>query len=163
MVAVTVVGAVVLVASLILAFSLGTHHPATATTSSSTGTASVPAATPPAPVHRPHSSRSATPTTPSTPTSPSTSTPPASGPAAVLSSLSPAAGGAGQQVVVSGSNFMSPDGQDRGAVRWPGGTDQAAGRNVVHGHRAYRTSPRAVSMTVTTQGGTSNALPFQYN
>jgi hypothetical protein len=109
-------------------------------------------------------STTAAPTTSSTSTT-STSAPPGGGPAVPrLTSLNPAAGGAGSVVVVRGTNFYSPksgvvlarvDGQ-------PAGTDCPSQSSCQVTIPDLGGRPRVVTITVTTDRGTSNALPFHY-
>jgi hypothetical protein len=151
---VATLGGVVLVAAVALAFSLGTHqHPT------------------PGPTGAPSGSPSSTPTSPSSGrgdgAKQSTTTSPASlavGGVGVVSSLSPSSGGAGQSVVVSGSNFISANGQIvaefGGQVTATSCPDQSTCTVKVPD---LGPTPRSVPFTITTQSGTSKAMTFRYS
>jgi IPT/TIG domain len=105
------------------------------------------------------------PTAPSSTISPPASSVPATGGGGppVLSTLSPSTGTAGQSVVVSGTNFISADGvvQARfgGQLAPTACPVQTACTVTVP---AMTGSPTSVPVTITTAGGTSNALTFTF-
>jgi hypothetical protein len=82
----------------------------------------------------------------------------------VISSLSPASGGAGQVVTITGANFMSADGQIiarfNGQVAPTSCPEQATCTVTVPTLNPAPTGP--VTLTVTTGAGASNAEPFSY-
>jgi hypothetical protein len=80
-----------------------------------------------------------------------------------LSSLSPSTGAAGQSVTVTGTNFLSADGQIvarfGGQVTSTSCPDETSCTVTVP---ALSGSPRSVKVTITTESGTSNTLNFRY-
>lgn len=82
----------------------------------------------------------------------------------MLTSLSPAGGAAGQTLVISGSNFLSSDGQI--VARFDG---QVTATSCPDQHTCSVTvppwtgTPGPVPVTITTDAGTSNALNFVYS
>jgi len=81
----------------------------------------------------------------------------------VLSSLSPASGGAGQSVTISGTNFLSSTGQI--VAQFEG---QSAPTSCPDATTCTVTVPTLagqgdVPVTLTTSSGTSNALIFRYH
>jgi hypothetical protein len=82
----------------------------------------------------------------------------------VLSSLSTTSGGAGQVVTVSGSNFMSANGDVQahfGSQEAPTACPNASSCTVTV--PTLSGSSRSVPLTITTQSGTSNAVNFDYS
>ncbi|MGP0032171.1 MAG: IPT/TIG domain-containing protein [Acidimicrobiales bacterium] len=153
-VSIVVVSAIVMGSAIALAFSAGTHQDLANLTPGTVG-------------HRAHSeaasSRGAH-TPPSTkPSVPAPPPPTAAGGTPVLSSLSPAAGGAGQTVTISGSGFLSANGQ---IVASFGGqvapTDCPDQTTCVVSVPDMGGLSSAVPVTVTTDTGTSNTLTFDY-
>ena len=85
------------------------------------------------------------------------------GPAPLLSSLSPSTGGSGQQVTVSGTDFLSADGEivahfggQSAATSCPSQTLCLVTVPLLPG------SPRSVPVSITTDAGTSATLDFHY-
>ena len=156
---VLVTAALVVVAALALAFVLGAHQNVVATlhpagTDVPSGHATSPKKGPIGQAQaqpRPTRSRASVPSTATTGTAP------------FLSSLSPSMGGFGQQVTVSGTDFMSADGE---IVAHFGG--QAAATSCPSQTMCLVTvpplsgSPRFVPVTITTGAGTSRTLTFDY-
>jgi IPT/TIG domain len=156
---VLVTAALVVVAALALAFVLGAHHDVV-TTLRTAGTAMPSGHTtshkkgPSGPARaRPRATRlrASVPSTAATATAP------------LLSSLSPSTGGSGQQVTVSGTDFVSADGE---IVAHFGG--QAAATSCPSQTLCLVTvpplsgSPRFVPVSITTETGTSRTLTFDY-
>jgi hypothetical protein len=160
MMSVFVVAAMVLGTGIALAVSLNTQgHTIASNTSGGTPTGSGGSAAAQPPPKRPSPSPTST-----TPSPSRTSHPTSGGTAPVLSSLSPSAGSAGQTVVVSGSNFMSADGL----------VEARFGGQVAPTSCPVQTSctltvpvmtgpPTAVTVTITTDAGTSNGVTFDYS
>jgi len=106
--------------------------------------------------------------TTTTPPAVSTTTTPASAPAAgtgpVLSSIEPASGTPGQTIVVLGSNLMSPSGQITAQFGPETSTVACLAQTsclVIVPPDGSLTS--TTPLTITTDGGTSNALTFTYS
>jgi hypothetical protein len=140
----------------------GSHPSATVRTSSHPTTTSAPAPT--APPTTPAPATTVPPSTTVTTAPPAPALPAATSPnAPQLSSISPAAGAAGQVVTISGTNFISANGvvvasfngQEAGTVC----PVQTACSVTVPSLGA---SPGNVVVTVTTAAGTSNGLAFSY-
>jgi hypothetical protein len=131
------------------------QHPSTASTAPAAPAAPSPSAGP-APASTAPPSTTALPSTTAPP-------PPTAGGGPQISSISPAAGTAGQVVTVSGANLVSSDGQV--LARFNG---QAAGTQCPTRTSCTVTVPSlsggtsSVTVTITTAEGTSNALPFSY-
>jgi IPT/TIG domain len=144
----------VLGAGIALVVSLnGEGHPGVSTPASSNANGSKSAA----PAHA--SSNAPSPSTHAT--SPASQS--AGGTIPVLSSLSPSTGAAGQAIVVSGSDFMSAN----GVVEAHFGSQVAPTACPVQTTctvtvPAITGSSTSVPVTITTDGGTSNALTFDY-
>ena len=156
---VLVTAALVLVAALALAFVLGAHQNVI-TTLRPAGTA-VPSGHTTSPKKGPSGPARARPR--STPSRASVPSAAASGTAPLLSSLSPSTGGSGQQVTVSGTDFLSADGE---IVAHFGG--QVAATSCPSQTMCLVTvpplsgSPRSVPVSITTDAGTSRTLTFDY-
>lgn len=109
----------------------------------------------PAAGHQPRPS-AATTTTAATP-------PPASpGGTPVISSLSPASGPAGMGVQVAGTNFLSSNGQIVASFDGEVAPTSCPAQNVCTVTVPPMTGPAAAQVTITTAGGTSNAVTFTY-
>ena len=109
------------------------------------------------------SSGQAPPAPTSTSSAPPSSVPATGGGPPVLSALSPSTGAAGQSVVVSGANFISADGviQARfGGQLAPTACPVQTSCTVTV--PTMTGSPTSVPVTITTNGGTSNALTFTF-
>jgi len=77
-----------------------------------------------------------------------------------IAAVTPAQGGAGQQVVITGANLFSPDGQVLARFG-----DEAAPTACASQTTCTATVPPGsgrVAVTVATQAGTSNAVWFTY-
>jgi len=139
-----------------------TTHPPTGT-SSTVPASTVPASTVPPPASSPATSPAASPAavpTPTTSPTPSTS-PPSGGP--VLSSLEPSSGTAGQVLIVTGTDLLSPSGQI--TAQFGGETAVIAcpmSTSCLMEVPASSGTSASASVTVTTDGGTSNPLTFTY-
>lgn len=156
---VLVTAALVVVAALALAFVLGAHQNVINTlrpagTAVTSGHTTSPKKGPTGPARaRPRSTRSRA----SVPSTAATRTAP------LLSSLSPSTGESGQQVTVSGTDFLSADGE---IVAHFGG--QAAATSCPSQTLCLVTvpplsgSPRVVTVSITTEAGTSRTLTFDY-
>jgi IPT/TIG domain len=156
---VLVTASLVVVAALALAFVLGAHQNVV-TTLHSAGT-TVPSGHTTSPKQGPSGPARARPrATRSRASVPGTAT---TGTAPLLSSLSPSTGGSGQQVTVSGTDFLSADGE---IVTHFGG--QAAATSCPSQTLCLVTvpplsgSPGSVPVSITTEAGTSATLTFDY-
>jgi IPT/TIG domain len=157
---VLVTAALVVVAALALAFVLGAHQNVV-TTLHSAGTA-VPSGHTTSPTRGlsgPARARSRAPR--SSVSGPGTAT---TGTAPLLSSLSPSTGGFGQQVTVSGTDFLSADGE---IVAHFGGQSAATSCPsqtlcLVTVVPPLSGSPRSVPVSISTEAGTSATLTFDY-
>ncbi len=96
---------------------------------------------------------------PSTSAPPSTTVPPG---APAISSLAPDAGGAGQVVTVTGSNLFSPNGQVQAVVGGEGAGTRCSTQTTCEITLPALGAPRTVSVTITTQAGSSNPVAFSY-
>ncbi len=156
---VLVTAALVVVAALALAFVLGAHHNVV-TTLHSAGTA-VPSGHTTSPKQGPSDPERTRPKAARSRASvPGMAT---TGPAPLLSSLSPSTGGSGQQVTVSGTDFLSADGEivahfggQSAATSCPSQTLCLVTVPLLPG------SPRSVPVSITTDAGTSATLDFHY-
>jgi IPT/TIG domain len=150
--------AVVLVAAIVLAITLATRG---STVSSPVNVRTVTRPPPRSTDHSSHPAPTAGRSTTSAPSAPPPSIPAGRDAVPVLSSLSPSMGVAGQSLVISGANFISADGvvQARfGGQLAP--TDCRVQTSCTVTVPAMTTSPTSVPVTITTDGGTSNALTF---
>ncbi|MGH9108899.1 MAG: IPT/TIG domain-containing protein [Acidimicrobiales bacterium] len=171
-----VVVAVALAVALVIAFSVGGTGPGARPAHRSAARAGSRTAGGPSP-----GGRSGVATTPATTGAPATTVPPAStattvppattattapppaGPAPQITSISPSAGGPGQSVVVSGSGLFSSDGHVTafiGGTSAPTACPSQASCTVTVPDLGASAGP--VPLTITTAGGTSNAVPFGY-
>jgi hypothetical protein len=148
----------VLVATIALAFTLGTEQSGLPTAptiaSAHSGQADGPV---PRPAHPPR-------TQPATRrTASSGSLPELGGTAPVVTSLSPPKGGPGQAVTVSGAHFMSADGHvvaDFAGVA--ASTDCPAQTSCTVVVPTLPGAPRPVRLTITSEAGTSSGVTFTY-
>jgi hypothetical protein len=147
----------VLVAAIALAFTLGAEQsgPPSLPTTLSAHPGS-PGSAPPS-AHLPRGQRAIHQSTSARSGATGTGTAPA------VISLSPAQGGPGQAVTVSGSNFLSADGQI--VVRFAGvvaSTNCPVQTSCTVVVPTLAGAPRSVRVTVTTESGTSSGLAFEY-
>jgi hypothetical protein len=159
MLSVMITGALVLVAALALAFTLGVDHSMVTTLPSRTpavasGHVTVPRAKSTHPARaRPKAKQ----------TNPSGPMPTGTGTAPDLLSLSPSGGGSGEQVTVSGAEFMSADGLIVAHVDGEAAATSCPTQTWCQVTVPQLTgSPRAVPVTITTEAGTSGTLTFHY-
>ena len=156
---VLVTAALVVAAAHALAFVLGAHQNVV-TTLHSTGTDVPPGhATSPkkGPSGPAHAQRRATRSSTSLPSTAITGTAP------FLSSLSPSTGGSGQQVTVSGTDFMSADGEIVAHFGGQAATTSCSSQTLcLVTVPSLPGSPRFVPVTITTEAGTSRTLTFDY-
>ena len=151
------------IATVTIGLSSGSHPSATVRTSSH------PTTTPVTPRTAPRSTTSAPQTTvpPSTTatTAPATTLPAATSPnAPQLSSISPAAGAAGQVVTISGTNFISANGVVVASFNGQlAGTVCPVVTACTVTVPSLGATPGNVVVTVTTAAGTSNGLAFSYS
>jgi IPT/TIG domain len=159
--AVWIAAALVLVAAGALAVTLGTG----------TGGGGGPAAlAPPRPgptttVASAHAARPRTTTpggTAATTTTTSTAPPVAASGPPVIASLSPASGTAGQGIQIAGSNFLSSSGQIVAMFNGQVAPTSCPAQNTCSVTVPPSSGPGTAQVTVTTAGGTSNAMTFTY-
>jgi hypothetical protein len=81
----------------------------------------------------------------------------------VISSLSPASGAAGVGVQVAGTNFLSSDGQIVASFNGEVAPTNCPAQNVCTVTVPPLAGPTAAQVTITTAGGTSNAVTFTYS
>jgi hypothetical protein len=147
LVAVFVTAALVAVAAIILVVIAATRHQPSTTTPPAAATGST--------THHHSAAKAASSTTLPTPTP---------GAAPIISSLSPSSGAAGQAITILGANFMSPSGHISARV----GTRLASIACPQQSTCTLTVPPPdpgttgSVSVTVTTDSGTSNAVSFSY-
>lgn len=80
-----------------------------------------------------------------------------------LASVSPSGGAAGQEVTISGANLFSPDGLIQASLGGVGAPVRCPSqRECELTVPAGLGPPRSLTLTIETQAGTSNALPFSY-
>ena len=146
MVAVVVTAVLVVAAAISLVFLAATRHQPAANTA------------PPALTH-PTTHHSAAGNVPST-----TLPAPTPGAAPVISSLNPSSGAAGQAIMVLGANFMSPSGHIAAHVGAALASIACPKQStcLVTVPPPAAGAPSSVTVTVTTDSGTSNAASFTY-
>jgi hypothetical protein len=81
----------------------------------------------------------------------------------VISSLSPASGGAGVGVQVAGTNFLSSNGQIVASFNGEVAPTNCPAQNLCTVTVPSLAGPTAAQVTITTAGGTSNAVTFSYS
>lgn len=165
--AVGFVGALVVAGTIGLVVSLaqGSGSPGPASSSATTARQGTrpghPTRHPPPATAGPQSGSGAGSSTTTTSTTTTTVAPAAAGPP-VISALSPSSGVAGQGIEVTGSNFLSPNGQIvatfNGQVTRTSCPDQSSCSVTV----PPSSGPQSAQVTITTAGGTSNAATFTY-
>ena len=101
---------------------------------------------------RPTASNTTTSTAPATPGGPP-----------VIASLSPASGAAGQGIVVAGSNFLSSSGQIVASFNGQVTATRCPASNTCTVTVPPMNGPGPAQVTITTAGGTSNAVTFTYD
>ncbi len=163
--AVAVAATLVVIAAVALAVSLGSGGSRQATPPSTAVTAAGHGGTPGAgrhpgstPGHRTARGNSSTGTTTST-------TPPVTSPGGPpqISALSPANGAAGQGIQVAGANFLSSDGQIVATFNGQVAPTSCPAQNVCTVTVPPMASGASAEVTITTAGGTSNAVTFTYS
>ena len=160
MVAVAAVALLVVGAALALVVSLASGNgpqstataPSTVTTPNHGGGAR--------PAHHPPTTGSSGPSNASTTTS--TPAPAAEGGAPVISALSPSTGVAGQGIEVSGSNFLSSNGQIVATFDGQVAPTRCPSQNTCAVTVPTSTGSPSAQVTITTAAGTSNAVTFTY-
>jgi hypothetical protein len=156
---VLVTAALVVVAALALDFVLGAHQNVV-TTLRPAGTAA-PSGHTTSPKRGPSATARARPrATRSRASVPSTA---ATGTAPLLSSLSPSTGGSGQQVTVSGTDFLSADAEIVAHFSGQVATTSCPSQTLcLVTVPSLSGSPRFVPVSITTDAGTSRTLTFDY-
>lgn len=160
---VAVVAILVVAGGIALAVSSGNGGPQIAAPPPSTAVGPThAAAAPPVARHSGHSGskQGASASRPTT----SVSTPPAiAGGPPVISSISPTSGSAGQGVQVAGSNFLSSDGQIVATFNGQVAPTSCPAQNTCTVTVPPMTGAQSAQITITTAGGTSNAVTFTYS
>jgi len=164
-ISVVVVGALVVVAAIALAVSLTATSGPTALPAST--------ATRPAPTHAgavppsggSHGKGHKPAGTSGTTTNTSTTTPvsAAAGGPPVISSLTPSSGSAGQSVQVAGANFLSSSGQIVATFNGQVAPTSCPAQNTCTVTVPPSSGDPSARVTITTAGGTSNAVTFTYS
>jgi IPT/TIG domain len=130
--------------------------PATSTAGGARSANKAPPNANPVPVGSPSSSNP-----PPAPTS--TAPPPAPGSAPVLNTITPDRGAAGQAVTLDGSNLFSPDGHIVASVGGqPADIRCSTQTSCVLTVPMLTSPPGSILVTMTTQAGTSNPVPFSF-
>ncbi len=164
--AVGIVGALVVAGTIGLAVSLaeGSGNPVPASSSATTSGQGVPAH----PTHHSppvtagtHSGSGAGSSTTTTTTTASTLGPAPAGPP-VISGLDPSSGVAGQGIEVTGSNFLSSNGQIVASFNGQVTRTSCADQNSCTVTVPPSSGPQSAQVTITTAAGTSNAATFTY-
>jgi hypothetical protein len=81
----------------------------------------------------------------------------------VIALLSPASGGAGDGIQVAGTNFLSSDGQIVASFNGQVAPTSCPAQNVCTVTVPSLAGSTAARVTITTAGGTSNAVTFTYS
>jgi hypothetical protein len=81
----------------------------------------------------------------------------------VISALSPASGPAGEGIQVAGANFLSSSGQIVASFNGEVAPTSCPAQNVCTVTVPVIAGQTAAQVTITTDGGTSNAVTFTYS
>jgi hypothetical protein len=160
-VSVAVVAVLVVAAGIALAVSSGGGAPQVASPPSSTSPGLAHGAHPPAAQHATGGSSGHGSRTSRTTTSVAPAATPGGPP--VISSITPTSGSAGQGVQVAGSNFLSSDGQIVATFNGQVAPTSCPAQNTCTVTVPPMTGAASAQITITTAGGTSNAVTFTYS
>jgi IPT/TIG domain len=160
LVSVSVAATLVVIGAVALALSIGDRGQRGALPPSSSAAPSHGGTPAPGRPHGPAAGRRPSPA-PTTTLPPASHAPPGGPP--VIALLSPASGGAGDGIQVAGTNFLSSDGQIVASFNGQVAPTSCPAQNVCTVTVPSLAGSTAARVTITTAGGTSNAVTFTYS